>query len=90
MSLPTLEEYRRLMSERPRKFSADEVNYRRSGGEEKCCHCISFYERRADDLGTCEIFRSSETDRDGVRPYYVCDFYSTEGEDFPLYPNKSG
>lgn len=84
MKLATLDEYKQLMADRPQKFTADEVDYRRADGDMICAKCTHFYERRTDKHGTCEIFRSPEVDDKGVSPYFVCDFYSTDGETFPL------
>ena len=82
--MPTLNDYRDLVSDRPEKFSAEEVQYRRAEGKERCSRCIHFYERRLDTLGVCEIMRSEETDEKGVLPNWVCDFTTQDGETFPL------
>jgi hypothetical protein len=86
MALATMAEYKELMTERPRKLTTEQVNYRRADGDMICAKCFHFYERRIDDRGTCELFRSPETDEDGVKPYFTCDFFSPDGEEFPLYP----
>ena len=90
MKLATLDEYKRIMLDRPEKLSAEQVDYRRADGDMICGKCFHFYERRIDDRGTCEIFRSPESDEDGVKPYFTCSFYTVDGDEFPLYPNKSG
>jgi hypothetical protein len=76
------------MKDRPEKMSAEDVDYRESEGKERCGRCLHFYERRVDSHGVCEIFRSEEADEDGVNPIYVCDFYTPDGEKFPLHENS--
>lgn len=82
--MPTLADYRKLMEDRPEKWSPDDVNYREAGGRDRCARCLHFYERHLDRHGVCELMRSEATDRDGVDPDYVCDFYTRDGEVFPL------
>ena len=82
--MPTLQEYRDLVEDRPDKWTADEVNYRPADDRRRCSRCLHFYERRIDALGVCELFRSDETDDKGVLPNWVCDFFTRDGETFPL------
>lgn len=79
-----LEDYTKLLADRPSKFSDEEVDYRESEGREKCGKCLHFYTRQIDSLHTCEIFRNDEVDTDGIDPEYVCDFFTRDGEIFPL------
>lgn len=81
---PSLEEYEKLVEERPRKWSAEQVNYRPGDGPEFCKGCRHFYERRLDRFGVCEVFRSKETDEEGVQPNFVCDWWTQDGRKFPL------
>lgn len=77
--------YERMIADRPLKFSAKEVNYRDSveESEEAYCHsCVHFFTRKIDGHNTCEIFRPK--DDESVDPNYVCDFFSPDGEEFPL------
>jgi hypothetical protein len=81
----TQKEYEELVADRPKKFSPDDVNYREADGNQKRCgKCIHFYVRLADRLTTCEIMRSDETDENGVDPEFVCDFFTKDGEEFPM------
>ncbi len=79
-----LEDYTKLVADRPVKFSDEEVDYRESDGKEKCGKCLHFYTRQLDGFGVCEIFRSDETDKEGVMPDMVCSFFTRDGEVFPL------
>jgi len=78
------ESYDRLVSNRPFKFDEAEVNYR-SGhtGHEQCEGCAHFFQRKADDFGVCEIFRPTRG-KEEVRPNFVCDFFTEDGEEHPL------
>lgn len=76
--------YKRLMEDRPLKWDTSDVNYRPSEGKERCSRCLHFYLRNIDHFGVCEIFRSETTDQEGVQPGYTCDFFTRDGERFPL------
>lgn len=82
----TKEQYLRLMEDRPKKFDANQVGYRRAELTEdtECQHCIHFYRRQVDKFSVCEIFRDEDTDRHGIDPRWVCDFFTPDGEEFPL------
>jgi hypothetical protein len=79
--------YDRLIEDRPFKLAESEVNYRLAQGEECCENCIHFYTRQVDKFHTCEIFRPK--DERSVVPEYVCDFFSADGEEFPLLEPKT-
>ena len=84
----SLKEYKKLIEERPRKFSAEEVDYR-DGAEELpcvCSRCIHFFERARDKFAVCEVMRP--TGEESVDQFYTCDMYSPDGEKFPLYPGS--
>lgn len=84
--MATMKEYEAMVADRPEKFDAEEVNYRDSEKPaQKCGRCLHLFERRLDGLKTCEIFRSDETGVDGVDDSYVCQFFTRDGKDFPLY-----
>ena len=87
----TLEQYHEILEDRPRKFSAEEVNYSKAKSDLiNCSHCIHFYIRFVDGpFATCEIFRSAQTDKVGVFPHYKCIFQTPAGQSFPLYPKDS-
>jgi hypothetical protein len=84
--MATMKEYEAMVSDRPEKFDAEEVNYRDSEKtNQKCGRCLHLFERKLDGLKTCEIFRSDVTDEEGVDEDYTCDFFTRNGTDFPLY-----
>ena len=85
----TLEDYTKLLSDRPAKFDDSEVDYRESQGKEKCGRCLHLFSRKLDSLNVCEIFRNDEVDNDGIDPEYVCDFFTRDGEIFPLLKEES-
>ena len=78
--------YDRIIADRPFKLNAEEVNYRKSEGEELCESCNHFFLRNIDNHATCEIFRPANDEP--VEFNYVCDFFSTDGEEFPLLTPK--
>lgn len=82
----SLKEYKKLIEERPRKFSAEEVDYRDSEDMRRCGRCLHYYERLRDGFGVCEIFRPA--DDSAVDPEYTCDLMTVDGEKFPLYPGS--
>jgi hypothetical protein len=79
----SFDSYRRLIENRPFKFDEEEVNYRKSTGEEKCGGCAHYFTRALDKFGVCEIFRPTEGE-ESVLANYVCDFHNVNGEDYPL------
>lgn len=87
--LKTLEEYRELVEDRPLKWTAEDVGYRRAeSGEPACKRCKHFFERRLDKFGVCEIFRSEDTDEEGVDPNWTCSFNTLDMKKFPLLEEK--
>lgn len=76
-------QYQALLNERPRKFTAEQVDYRDADGDDRCCNCQHYFNRPADNWGVCEIFRSVETDKVGVKPGYTCNWMTWDGESFP-------
>jgi hypothetical protein len=86
MATVSKESYLRLIENRPYKFDEKEVNYGVPDGEEVCRTCVHFFERVTDQFHTCEIFRPS--DDAPVEPEYVCDFHTTDGEEFPFLTPK--
>ena len=82
----TKADYDEMMADRPEKFSAEEVGYRKAprGSEYRCENCLHFYSRQVDGFGVCEIFRSPQTDISGVDPKWLCDWWTKDGEDHPL------
>lgn len=82
--MKSLEAYKELVEDRPRKWSEEDVNYRKAEGKEECERCIHFFERRIDKFGVCELMRSERTDEDGVNPEWTCSFFTKDGKTFPL------
>lgn len=79
------EQYLKLMEDRPEKWAPEDVDYRRAGKEEPhCSKCIHMYKRVTDGFAVCELIRDDEIDRNGIDPVWTCDFYSPDGEEFPL------
>ena len=76
-------DYESMMSDRPKKFTPEQVNYRDADSLHiRCLRCVHFYQRARDLYGVCEIMRPK--DDEPVNPDYFCDFFSTDGEEFPL------
>jgi len=85
----TLEDYRKLVAERPEKFTEEDVGYRSAyNGGPQCKGCLHFFERRLDKFGVCEIMRSRATDEDGVNPSWTCRFNTVDMQKFPLLEQK--
>jgi len=83
MATVSKELYDRLIENRPLKLSEEEVSFRAPHDvEEKCSGCIHFFKRALDGFTTCEIFRPANDS--SVDPAGVCDFFSVDGETFPL------
>jgi hypothetical protein len=82
MATVTKSLYDRMIADRPLKFDADEVNYREADSESSCGKCIHLFSRIVDSHNTCEIFRPA--DDASVDKNFVCDFFSKDGEEFPL------
>jgi hypothetical protein len=80
-----------LMSDRPFKFSPEEVDYRKSpsGSAMICAACFHLYRRAIDNHTVCELIRSDEIDRDGIDPSYRCDFYTCDGDVTPLRSERN-
>lgn len=75
--------YLRILDNRPVKFNAEEAQYRKSTGKEKCGGCAHFYTRNNDGHTVCEIFRPEGED-ENVKANYVCQFWNDDSEHFPL------
>ncbi len=84
--LVTLAQYDALMADRPEKFTPEEVGYQAApaGSALRCAACFHYYRRAIDGLATCEIMRSDETDSEGVRPDWRCQFQTLDGDVHPL------
>lgn len=82
--MPSLDDYKGMIEDRPEKFDKHEVVYREAEGKECCGKCLHFFERRIDGYGVCEILRLP--DNTPIEPDYVCDFFTKDGDSFPLRP----
>lgn len=82
----TMKRYLEVMSDRPEKLSADDVEYGPApeGSAMRCSACLHYFRRAIDGFTTCELFRNRETDANGVRPDFRCGFYTLDGQVFPL------
>lgn len=80
----SLDDYKKMIEDRPEKFDEDQVNYRESDVNSECSGCLHFFERRIDSFAVCEIMRPDK-DED-VKMNWVCDFFTKDGESFPLRP----
>jgi hypothetical protein len=87
--MKTLADYQELVADRPSKFAPADVWYQKApeGSAIICAACIHFYHRAIDGFSVCEILRSPETDRTGVRPDWRCQFQTLDGDVFPLLEN---
>ena len=76
------ETYKRLLEDRPFKLAPDEVNYR-AGEEHHCSDCIHFFSRKVDGFHTCEVMRPDDDAVESIIANYVCDLYTSDGEEYP-------
>jgi hypothetical protein len=86
----TRKEVESLILERPRKFTAEEVNYGpcAEGSAFRCCSCLRFYIRAIDSHAICEIMRSPKVDEEGVQPDFVCDWHTVDGDVYYYEPEE--
>jgi hypothetical protein len=84
--MATLSDYKAIIEDRPKKLDASDVDYREGEGDEICGNCIHFYRRVVDEYGVCELLRLA--DEESIERSYTCDFFSRNGEEFPLYPGS--
>ena len=80
----SLSDYRQLLKDRPAKFSESDVFYRRGEGKERCRRCLHFF--TGISRSVCEIFRPPNDE--SVKPEWVCDFFTKNGESFPLLEKR--
>jgi hypothetical protein len=83
----SITEYQSLLEDRPEKFTPEDVEYRDSDlMTQRCVRCVHFFQRSVDQFSTCEIMRPEKDE--SVDPDYVCNFFTKNGEQFPLYPGS--
>lgn len=80
----TKKDYDELMADRPRKWKPEQVDYREAKGEERCGNCVHMFRRVTDRFAVCELIRSEEIDRVGIEAGKTCDWFTPDGEEFPL------
>lgn len=82
----TKDDYLKLLDDRPVKFDAQQVGYEAApeGSQMRCAACRHYYHRAIDGFAVCEVFRSDETDQEGVKPDWRCMFWNVDGS-LPLY-----
>lgn len=79
-----------LMEERVRKLSPKEVDYRSApaGSAIKCNSCHHGFRRNSDGRMMCELVGSDEIDEDGINPQWRCDWWTSDGDSYPLATEK--
>jgi hypothetical protein len=87
----TKEDVFALYLDRPHKFSAEQVNYRPApaGSVMRCAGCANLFRRATDNFSVCQLFRSEETDDEGVQPHWTCDWFTVDGLVFPRLPDEA-
>ena len=83
---PSFRDYLKMLADRPPKFDAKQVEYRKSDGDQDCGTCVHFYQSEAADRSVCEIFRPDKDE--SVKPDWTCDFWTSDGVRFPLLDKK--
>ena len=81
--LVSFDDYLDLLRDRPVKFTAAEVGFKRGGGEgrERCGNCIHWYASPASPRQVCEIYRP--VDDTSVRARDLCQFFTPDGDRYP-------
>ena len=79
--MKTLEDYYNLIDDRPAKFTADEVGFRKAATTAMCASCIHWYRSAGGEHDVCEIMRP---ENEQVPYDWVCRFWTSDGEKFPL------
>ena len=81
------DEYERMLSDRPEKFSQDEVGYREADTDEpNCLGCIHFF--RSKQRSVCEIFRPDP--EEDVKMDWTCTFQTSDGKSYPYLGEENG
>jgi hypothetical protein len=84
-NLITIEEYHKLMEDRPVKFGPKTSGFVRGGGSNgsPCLHCVHWYTSPASAHTTCEIVRVSDSD-DQVKADDFCKLFTQDGKTLPF------
>jgi hypothetical protein len=81
----TIGEYRKLIADRPRKFTETEVRFAppsRNNTDYYCKDCSHWFESPGAKRSVCEIMR--KRDDSSVEPKAKCMFWTRTGMKFPL------
>lgn len=82
-NLTPMELYKAIIADRPEKLDGEEADYRRADVPAmRCGRCLHFFERRVDAFGVCELVRLE--DDSPIKQNFVCDYYTDDGNNFPL------
>jgi hypothetical protein len=81
----SLSDVKRMLRDRPVKFSADQVAYRPGKGKERCGNCAHFF--RSKQRAVCEILRlagDTQTSDESIMAGWTCDYFTPDGVSYPL------
>jgi hypothetical protein len=86
IQMKPIDRYIEIVSDRPVKMDAKEAKYTQAaeGSFLRCAACLHYFRRAIDGFAVCEIFRDEESDREGVLPDWRCQFWTCDGDVFPL------
>lgn len=85
----TLTDYRRLLADRPDKFTGPEASYTpesQNKSDYACEDCLHFFTGKAARRRVCEVVRL-QPER-SIEPRAKCKFWTHTGERFPLLNSK--
>lgn len=86
-----LADYKRLLTDRPVKFTGAEAGYvpaSRNDGEYTCDDCRHFFTGPAAGYNVCEIVRL--TPEKSIEPKARCRFWTRTGERWPMLKGNRG
>lgn len=80
--MKSLKDYDKMILDRPAKFTAEEADYSKAEGPERCSNCIHLFTREIDGYRVCEIVRPEP--EASIKLTWKCKFQTADGEQFPL------
>ena len=84
----TLQQYRKLVADHPRKFDGPEIEFSPKGEPGYECHaCFHFYDGNVAKRSVCEIYRGAEGG--SVPSEGGCRFWTRDGKRHPLFQRTS-
>lgn len=89
MPSATLADYRRLLADRPDKFSGADAQYTPVSSNKTdyhCDDCRHFFTGKAAGYNVCEVVRLQP--EKSIEPKAKCKFWTRTGERFPLLNNR--